>query len=101
MNDKKLNYKDLLAKLNGALTKFRRFSLLAFLIFVGLVYGFLVLRINSLSGQEPTDSAVSSQVKAAKVPRIDPKVVQQLKSLQDNSVSVQALFDEARNNPFQ
>lgn len=101
MSDKKPNYRDLLGKLNAGLAKLRRFSFLAFLIFVGLIYGFLVLRINSLSNMEPTDTAVSSQVKAARVPKIDEEVVQQLKSLQDNSVSVQSLFDEARNNPFQ
>lgn len=82
-------------------TVFRRYSFLIFLVFVAALYGFLLFRISSLDSQQPSTDAVSSQVKAAKIPHIDQKVVDQLQSLQDNSVSVKALFNQARNNPFQ
>jgi hypothetical protein len=90
-----------LGLLANRLQRFRRFSFVVFLVFVGLLYGFVYLRINSLDNQQPSPDSVTSQVTAAKVPRIDPAVLQQLQSLQDNSVSVQALFDQARSNPFQ
>jgi hypothetical protein len=96
-----LNPRVLFDRLSGRLQQFRRFSFIIFLVFVALLYGFVILRINSLGNQQPSPDSVTSQVKAAKVPRIDPVVLQQLKSLQDNSVSVQALFDQARSNPFQ
>lgn len=83
------------------LTALRRYSLPAFILFVALVYGFVLMRFNSMRTIEPSETAVTSQVKAAKVPHIDQAVLQQLQSLQDNSVSVQALFNEARSNPFQ
>jgi hypothetical protein len=83
------------------LHKLSRYSVLFFLVFVALLYGIVLLHINSLNSAQPSDQAVSSQVKAAKVPNIDQSVVQQIKSLQDNSVSVKSLFDQARNNPFQ
>lgn len=83
------------------LQKARPYSLAIFLVFVGLIYVFVLFRIHSLSTAEPTETAVSSQVKATKIQRVDPDVVQQLQSLQDNSVNVQALFDQARSNPFQ
>ncbi len=80
--------------------KFRGYSLIAFVALVVVLYGFLVLRINSLGSAQPSETAISSHVQEAKVLRIDPAVVDQLKSLQDNSVSVKSLFDETRANPF-
>jgi hypothetical protein len=99
--DKKLSLANLIEVVNSHLAPARRYSFLIFLVIVASLYGFLVLRINTLSAAAPSSDAVDSQVKAANVPHIDPKVVRQLKSLQDHSVSVQTLFDEARSNPFQ
>lgn len=81
--------------------KIRPYRYLVFLLFVTLLYGFVLYRINSLSNEQPTDTAVAGQVQAAQLPRFNETVIKQLKSLQDNSVNVQTLFDEARNNPFQ
>lgn len=101
MTKEKPSLKSLAAKGAAALKQVRRYSLLLFLAFVLLIYGFLMLRINSLSNIQPSSDAVSSQVKAARIPHVDQAVVKQLQSLQDNSVSVQALFNQARSNPFQ
>ena len=101
MKNQKLSLSTVLASLHTLAGKFRRYNFLMFIIFVSLLYGFVMLRISSLASTEPSSDAVSSHVKAAKVPKINESVVRQLESLQDNSVSVQALFDEARNNPFQ
>jgi hypothetical protein len=95
------NVKMLLTNASGAIAKFRPYSFVAFLLFVAALYGFVILRINSLGNNQPSTVAVSGQVQAAQVPHIDKSVVQQLNSLQDNSVSVQALFNQARSNPFQ
>lgn len=81
--------------------KAQRYSVLAFIVFVCLIYGFVMFRFNSLRNAEPSADAVSSQVKSARVPHIDQAVVKQLESLEDNSVNVQALFNQARRNPFQ
>jgi len=83
------------------LQRVRRYSLLLFLAFVIVVYGFVLLRINNLSNAQPSEDAINSQVKAASIPHIDPDIVEQLQSLQDNSVSVKTLFNQARKNPFQ
>ncbi|GAC1499702.1 MAG: hypothetical protein NVS1B10_02690 [Candidatus Saccharimonadales bacterium] len=85
----------------GYIAKFVRYNLIIFIVFILALYGFLALRIKTLSDTMPTADAVNSQVKAAQVPHIDKDIVTQLESLQDNSVSVKALFDEARSNPFQ
>jgi hypothetical protein len=89
------------AKQLHQLRQLGRYRTVFFLAFVAVLYGILLLHINSLDNQQPSDQAVNSQVKAANVPRIDQAVVRQIQSLQDNSVSVQSLFDQARNNPFQ
>lgn len=98
---KKLNLKALLDKALVKLSVLRQYSVVIFVVFVAGMYGFLLFRINTLNSTQPTADQVSVRVKAVQIPHIDEKVVQQLKSLQDNSVSVQALFNEARNNPFQ
>jgi cell shape-determining protein MreC len=101
MNAKKPDFKTLTAKAAPAVAEIRRFSLVLFIIFVALLYGFVLLRINNLGSAEPSPDSVTSQVQAARVPHIDESVVKQLESLQNNSVNVQALFNQARSNPFQ
>jgi len=101
MNQEKAQLQKVVGRLNELLPVARRYALAGFIVFVALVYGIVLLRLNSLNNQQPTEDQVTSQVKAARIPHIDQSVVQQLQSLQDHSVSVQALFDQARNNPFQ
>ena len=101
MNKQKAQIQLLISKLGADAHKLMKYALIGFFVFVGLIYGFLLFRINSLSGQQPTQAQITSHVKAAQIPHIDQAVVKQLQSLQDNSVSVQALFNEARSNPFQ
>lgn len=102
MNDaKKINLKALLATVQAKTEVLRRYSIIGFVVFVACLYGAVVMRVNNLSNMEPTDDAIQQQVKAARVPHIDQEIVKQLESLEDHSVSVKALFDEARSNPFQ
>ncbi len=93
--------KDLIEKVLSLLRKLRPYSLAVFLIFVGCLYGFLLLRAHTLNNEQPNTDAVTGQVKAARLPHIDQAVVKQLQTLRDNSVNVKALFDQGRNNPFQ
>ncbi len=100
---KKVNFQpqEIPAKALDIAKRLEPYRFFIFLIFVALLYGFVLLQINNLSGAEPSSEAVSSQVQAAQIPHIDQSVIQQLQSLQNNSVSVQALFNQARSNPFQ
>jgi hypothetical protein len=100
MNTKKPDFKSLLATANRDVNKARRFSVVGFVIFVALLYGFLFLRINGLNDIQPSSDSVTGQVKAAGVPHVDESVVKQLGSLHDNSVNVRTLFNQARKNPF-
>lgn len=99
--DLKLDIKSVPAKLGDLLNKFKRYEVILFVVLVAGVYSFLVLRINNLQNAQPNTVSGTEKVTTAATPRIDPKLVQQLQQLQDNSVSVKSLFDEARSNPFQ
>ncbi len=98
---KNIDINRVMEKLSNMLGKIRRYSVLIFLILVAALYGFLFYRISSFSNTQPSVTAVNSQVQAAQIPHIDQAVVNQLQALQNNSVNVQALFNQARNNPFQ
>ena len=101
MSKQKLELRELIEKLAARLAVLRRYSFVIFVVFVAALYGFLLLRVSSLGSAQPSQTAIDSQVQAAAIPHIDQKVVQQLQSLQDNSVTVKALFNQARSNPFQ
>ncbi|HJQ09365.1 MAG TPA: hypothetical protein VJ836_07865 [Candidatus Saccharimonadales bacterium] len=57
--------------------------------------------MNTMSTAAVDESKVTEQVQALATPRIDEDAIKQLQTLKDNSVNVQALFDESRTNPFQ
>ena len=73
---------------------------LLFLLLLLAIYGFLFLQVRTLNAQEPSAADVTAKSRTASVPHIDQKVLDQVQSLQDNSVSVQTLFVDARSNPF-
>lgn len=70
-----------------------------FLLLVASVYVFVAWRISILQNAQPSANSVSAQVQS--MPHIDPTTISKIQSLQNNSVSVKALFDQARQNPFQ
>jgi len=85
-------------KLTDYLPKFVRYLPGLFILLLLSIYGFVFFQINALSNKTPSST---SSTQTAHIPKIDPKLVEQLQSLQDNSTSVQTLFDQARDNPFQ
>ncbi len=77
------------------------YAALLFIIFVIVIYGFLTWRIAYYSQLEPSQTDVMTELKTAGVPNVNPEVIKKIEQLKDNSVTVQALFDQARDNPFQ
>lgn len=77
-----------------------RFRVVIFLAIVAVVYAFVVFRIHTLSDAQPNQSNIASQTTVPQ-PHIDQATVDKINQLQNNSVSVQALFNQARQNPFQ
>ncbi len=91
--------KDLKNQLQDALHQIMHYRIIIFFAVVALVYGFVVWRVNTLVHVEPTSSQVASELSSTS-PKIDQATVDKINQLQDNSVNVQALFDQARQNPF-
>mgnify|MGYP001031747670 CR=1 FL=1 len=90
--------KSLLPALERLAHQIKPYTGVMLFLLLACVYGYMVLRINTLSNAQADQNAVSSQVKS--LPRIDAKSVQQLETLKDNSVNVQSLFNQGRSNPF-
>lgn len=79
----------------------RKNAPLVFVVFLVAIYGFLAFRITQLLAEEPDQAAVSAELRSVGIPKVDEDVVDKMQKLEDNSVSVQTLFDDARDNPFQ
>lgn len=101
MKNQNINLKALVPQLAQSLKKVKRYTGVLFFLLVAIVYSFVLLRINTLGNAEVDQAAVDEQVQTSPTPRIDEEALKQLESLKDNSVNVQALFDEGRTNPFQ
>jgi hypothetical protein len=74
---------------------------LIFFLLLTSLYGYIVWRINVLSTAPPSTSDVANAQQNVSSPRIPESTIKTLQGLQDNSVRVQAIFNEARSNPFQ
>jgi hypothetical protein len=68
---------------------------------LAIIYSYIILQINTLSNAPLDESQVAAQSKATPTPHIDARAAQQLQTLKDNSVNVQALFEQNRQSPFQ
>ena len=97
MKNKDLNLSELPAQLGALLRRVSAYKVFIFFMLVASLYGYIVWRINVLSNTPPA----TSDEQAATQAHIDQETVDKLQSLQDNSVSVQSLFDTARQDPFQ
>lgn len=92
----KLNRQELL---NG-LQKIYRYKIELFIVFVLLIFGFLFYRIATLGQAQPSQSSISLQSTKFKKAGINPNIITKIQQLQNNSVNVQALFNQSRQNPF-
>jgi hypothetical protein len=79
----------------------KRFKLAFFIGPVILVYVFIVFRGSQLSSATASQASIASQSKNLSYPQINPTTISSINQLQDNSVNVQSLFNQARQNPFQ
>jgi len=96
INLKSLNIRLLVGSLSK---KYGRHAVFAAIIAVLLAYIFVVFRISQLSGAEPASGQNTNNPLA--IPQVDQKAIQDIQSLENNNTDIKALFDNARNNPFQ
>lgn len=70
------------------------------LILALLIYVFVVWNIKNLAAVEPSLDAENAALANTKVPKIDQSGINQIQTLEKNSTAIHALFEKARNNPF-
>lgn len=87
-------------KLINTLAKIWQHILLIFIGFVIIIYSYLGVKIFSGLHSSPSLDTLNQQADSSKTIHIDKDSINKLQALQDNSVNVQALFNDARNNPF-
>lgn len=87
--------------LQAIFLKLLRMRVVLFLLFALLACGYTVWRAYSLANAPTPAAAVSSKLQSVNNPHIDQATVDKINQLQDNSVNVRALFNQARQNPFQ
>ena len=91
----------ILPAVKSAIVKIHPYAGVAFFVMLAIIYGYIILQINILSNTPLDENQVASQSKATPTPHIDAKAAEQLQALKDNSVNVQALFEQNRQSPFQ
>ena len=98
---KKRHQSSHLNSLKHSLKILRSYLWLILIIYFVAIYAYLLLKINNQVHAQPSSMAINAQLKTTPHPAINPNVIKQLEQLQNNSVSVQALFNQSRQNPFQ
>ncbi len=76
-------------------------AVIIFVVCVGLVFGFLTLRIASYSNEEPSDDQIEERLSTAQALRLNNEAIQKIQELQDRNISLESLFDNGRDNPFE
>lgn len=92
-----LDLKNLPQTINTKLQPIKPFFGLLFGLIVVVMCGYLLFQVSQASS---APAASDTAVTVRKSPRIDESLVKRLESLEDNSVSVKSLFNDARTNPF-
>jgi hypothetical protein len=64
-----------------------------------LAYILVVIQISQLSNAEPDPSRQAAA--STKIPKVDQNAINQIQKLEQSNTEVHALFNQARNNPFQ
>jgi hypothetical protein len=95
-----MNTKEAQGQLQHAWQVALHLRIILFLVLLVILYAFIGWRISTLANAEPDSTAIAAKASKTSTPYIDKKVVEKIRTLEDNSVTVQTLFDQARQNPF-
>jgi hypothetical protein len=95
-----IDFKTLPGKILPLLLTVKRYMVLIFILALVSIYGFLVFNINTMVQKEPTEDAVQEKLNTVQRPKIDKQSLEKIQQLEDQNIDVQALFKQARDNPF-
>lgn len=78
-----------------------RYAVLLFIISVVAIFSFMTLGIAHFSDREPTAVEIDEKRLSVKVVKLDEKSINKIKELQDQNISIESLFNNGRENPFE
>jgi hypothetical protein len=84
---------------NSLVKKYARHTTFAVILLILLSYIFVVFKISRLASAEPNGDQTPTQTLT--IQHVDQKVIDHIKTLEDNNTQIHSLFEQARNNPFQ
>lgn len=96
-----LDLKNIPAKLMQLLNWLKKYAVFGFVILVLGAYSFLVFQVRRAINAEPTETQVTEKLQDLRKTRLDKDAISKIEDLQSSNVEVQALFQAARDNPFQ
>ena len=94
-----LNISSLKDSINNAKEFIVKYRHVLFIILVASVVGFMFIRIAKMSTAEPKDYQIN-EVKTVQKLKLNEDSIEIIQNLQDRNISIQALFDPGRYDPF-
>lgn len=96
----KLDKTYLLDKAAILATFIKRFRFILVFAAFSMMYAYVLMQVNAINARQPSNVQITEKTTAAPRTKIDPRAAEQITSLQENSVDIKAIFNEARKNPF-
>lgn len=96
----KLSFYSLVSNIQPYFRKLGRYKVIIFLVAVLGLYVVLVQHIGQLIQNEPSQSQVDSKLSPVNKLTVDQDAIKRITDLEQQNVEVQALFNQARENPF-
>lgn len=96
----KLKAENLIHKLHALATELQRHATFICIVIFAVLYGYILFTVSSLSQKAPGETAVNEQLKTVSRPKINKDAARAMERLEDRNVKVQAIFEQARDNPF-
>lgn len=78
----------------------RYLHMIIFVIF-SIMIGVIIQRAGNLSSSEPSYAEIKEKIESLETKKIDKESLSKLKELEEQSVSIESLFDNGRTNPFE
>lgn len=88
-------------QLNSALKLTSKYLHMIIFIVFAIMMGMTIQRAGNLSNSEPSASEIKDKISSLGTKKVDQDSLDKLKELQEQSVSIESLFDNGRTNPFE
>jgi len=97
----KLDLKDIPNLLLPLLQKAKQYlGFMAVLFALGL-FGFVVWQIRGYATVQPSQAEIDEKLLSLRQTKIDEDAIKRIERLESTNIDIKALFDQARDNPFQ